>query len=117
MVAYFGLNKEIGNLSYYDSTGQQEYSFMRPYSEKTAEVIDHEVKALVESAYTRAVGILNNHRSQLEQLAEVLLEKEVIFSEDLEHIYGKSKYQKLHETDDSPGKSPEGDTQRTDSKG
>jgi ATP-dependent metalloprotease FtsH len=93
MVAYFGLNKEIGNLSFYDSSGQQEYSFHRPYSEKTAELIDHEVKVLVESAYSRAVQILTDHRTQLEQLAEVLLEKEVIFSEDLELIYGKSQYQ------------------------
>jgi cell division protease FtsH len=114
MVAYFGLNAEIGNLSYYDSTGQQEYSFMRPYSEKTAEIIDREVKTLVESAYARAVEILSNHRSQLEQLADVLLEKEVIFSEDLEHIYGKSKYHKEHETDNSPGEGSQGDSKRLD---
>ncbi|MFO7722206.1 MAG: ATP-dependent zinc metalloprotease FtsH [Bacteroidales bacterium] len=96
MVAYFGLNKEIGNLSYYDSTGQQEYNFNRPYSEKTAEIIDQEVKALVESAYQRAVNLLQDNKEQLEQLAKVLLEKEVIFSEDLEKIYGKSRYQIAH---------------------
>lgn len=114
MVAWFGLNPEIGNLSYYDSTGQQEYSFNRPYSEKTAEIIDREVKELVESAYKRATEILRNHRQQLEQLAEVLLEKEVIFSEDLEHIYGKSKYQKEHETDHSQGEGTQGGAQCTD---
>ncbi len=97
MVAYFGLNKEIGNLSYYDSTGQQEFNFNRPYSEKTAEIIDKEVKSLVESAYQRALKILRENREKLEQLAGVLLDKEVIFSEDLEKIYGKSRFQKDHE--------------------
>lgn len=97
MVAYFGLNDKIGNISYYDSTGQQEYNFNRPYSEKTAEIIDNEVKLLVESAYQRAVKILRENRDKLEQLAKVLLEKEVIFSEDLEVIYGKSIYQKEKE--------------------
>ncbi len=94
MVAWFGLNPEIGNISYYDSTGQQEYSFNRPYSEKTAETIDREVRNLVESAYARALEILRQNRASLEQLATVLLEKEVIFSEDLEHVFGKSRYQK-----------------------
>lgn len=98
MVVYFGLNKKIGNISYYDSTGQQEYNFNRPYSEKTAEIIDKEVKGLVDAAYQRALDILETNRDKLEQLANVLLEKEVIFSEDLEKIYGKSQYQKDHET-------------------
>ncbi|HRZ49481.1 MAG TPA: hypothetical protein P5338_08825, partial [Bacteroidales bacterium] len=97
MVAWFGLNREIGNISYYDSTGQQEYSFNRPYSEKTAEAIDREVKNLVESAYARALEILRENRANLEKLAEVLLEKEVIFSEDLERIFGKSRYQREKE--------------------
>jgi ATP-dependent metalloprotease FtsH len=114
MVAYFGLNKEVGNLSYYDSTGQQEYSFNRPYSEKTAEVIDREVKKLVESAYQRALQILRDNREKLEQLAEVLLEKEVIFSDDLEQIYGKSQYQIDHETDNSQRKGVEGHSKRSD---
>ena len=97
MVVYFGLNKKIGNISYYDSTGQQEYNLNRPYSEKTAEIIDQEVKALIDAAYQRALDILKENREKLEQLANVLLEKEVIFSEDLEKIYGKSQYQKEHE--------------------
>lgn len=100
MVAWFGLNREIGNISYYDSTGQQEYSFNRPYSEKTAETIDREVKNLVESAYARALEILRQNREHLEKLAEVLLEKEVIFSEDLERIFGKSRYQR--DKEDAP---------------
>ncbi len=114
MVAYFGLNKQIGNLSYYDSTGQQEYNFNRPYSEKTAEVIDKEVRELVEAAYQRALNILRENREKLEQLAQVLLEKEVIFSEDLEKIYGKSQYQKDHEANDSQGEGAEGHSERPD---
>ncbi|MEN8225340.1 MAG: ATP-dependent zinc metalloprotease FtsH [Bacteroidota bacterium] len=89
MVVYFGLNEKLGNISYYDSTGQQEYSFQKPYSEKTAELIDNEIKALVEDAYQRAVDLLNKDRENLERLAARLLEKEVIFSEDLEEIFGK----------------------------
>lgn len=93
MVSYFGLNKEIGNISYYDSTGQQEYSFHKPYSEKTAEVIDKEISKLVESAYQRAIKILTENKDKLKQLANLLLEKEVIFSEDLENIFGKRPFE------------------------
>jgi cell division protease FtsH len=89
MVVYFGLNEKIGNISYYDSTGQQEYSFHKPYSEKTAETIDKEIKALVDKAYARAVKLLKDNRDKLEKLAGRLLQKEVIFSEDLEEIFGK----------------------------
>lgn len=88
MVVYFGLNDKVGNISYYDSTGQQEYSFHKPYSEKTAELIDKEIKVLVEKAYKRAVDLLKDNREKLEKLAARLLEKEVIFSEDLEEIFG-----------------------------
>lgn len=89
MIVYFGLNEKVGNISYYDSTGQQEYSFHKPYSEKTAELIDQEVKKLVEKAYQRAVSIIEKNKEKVEQLANFLLEKEVIFSEDLEKIFGK----------------------------
>ncbi|MDL2296358.1 ATP-dependent zinc metalloprotease FtsH [Bacteroidales bacterium OttesenSCG-928-B11] len=92
MVVYYGLNKKIGNISYYDSTGQQEYSFHKPYSEKTAQKIDEEVHELIESAYTRAKSILNEHRDKLSELAELLLEKEVIFSDNLEQIFGKREF-------------------------
>ena len=89
MVAFFGLNDKIGNISYYDSTGQQEYSFSKPFSEKTAEVIDQEIAKLVEKAYKRALDILKTNRDKLEALASLLLEREVIFGEDLETIFGK----------------------------
>ncbi len=89
MIAYFGLNDKIGNISYYDSTGQQEYNLHKPYSEKTAELIDNEVKVLVEKAYKIAVNILKENKKKLEELAHRLLDKEVIFSEDLEEIFGK----------------------------
>ncbi len=91
MVSYYGMNKELGNLSFYDSTGQNEYMFGKPYSEKTAETIDSEVKSIIEEAYLRAKSTLNENREGLNKLSELLLEKEVIFSEDLEAIFGKRK--------------------------
>ena len=89
MVAYYGLSKKIGNLSYYDSSGQQEFNFGKPFSEKTNEVIDKEISEIVEKAYERSKQILTEHRDGLEQLASKLLEKEVIFSDDLVDIFGK----------------------------
>ncbi len=89
MVTYYGLDDEIGNISYYDSTGQQDYSLTKPYSEKTAETIDREVSKMVEKAYQEAIGILTEHREGLAQLANKLIEEEVIFGEDLERIFGK----------------------------
>ena len=89
MVTYYGLDDEIGNISYYDSSGQQDYSLTKPYSEKTAETIDQQVSRIVEKAYQEAISILTEHRDGLTQLANKLIEKEVIFGEDLEHIFGK----------------------------
>lgn len=89
MVAYYGFSSEIGNISFYDSTGQQDYAFNKPFSEKTNEVIDKEVKSLVERCYNRAIKLLNDNREGLDKLAAKLLEKEVIFSDDLENIFGK----------------------------
>ncbi len=89
LVTYYGLSDAIGNVSYYDSTGQQEYSFSKPFSEKTAETIDNEVRRIVEDAYKRAIEILENNKEGLEKLADRLLEKEVIFSDDLENVFGK----------------------------
>lgn len=89
MVSIFGMSDKIGNLSYYDSSGQSDFSFTKPYSEKTAELIDSEVKGLVESAYARAKQLLGEHKNQHSEVAELLLEREVIFSDDLEKILGK----------------------------
>lgn len=89
MVVYYGLSKKLGNISYFDSTGQQEYSFNKPFSEKTNEVIDAEIKKILEEAYQRAVKILTENKEGLKQLAAKLLENEVIFGEDLEHVFGK----------------------------
>jgi len=97
MVVYFGLNKEIGNISFYDSSGQNEYAFQKPYSEKTAETIDQEVRKIVEAAYLRAKDILTENREKLEKLASLLLEREVIFREDLEEIFGKRPWDKEEE--------------------
>jgi len=97
MVVYFGLNKTIGNISYYDSTGQQEYSFTKPYSEATAQQIDIEVKKIIDEAYERARKILTENKEKLSQLAEILLKKEVIFREDLEHIFGKRLFADTNE--------------------
>lgn len=92
MVVYFGLNKKIGNISYYDSSGQSEYSFQKPYSEKTSELIDEEISKLIESAYERAKKVLTENKTKLEALAKALLDKEVIFREDLEEIFGKRPF-------------------------
>lgn len=89
MVAYFGMSDKLPNMSYYDSTGNSDYGFTKPYSEKTAELIDEEAKKIVETQYERAKQILRDHASGHNQLAELLIEKEVIFAEDLEKIFGK----------------------------
>ena len=94
MIAYFGLNKTIGNISYYDSTGASEYAFNKPYSETTAQTIDKELSNLIEGAYGRAKEILIENKTKLETLAGRLLEREVIFREDLEEIFGKRPFDK-----------------------
>jgi ATP-dependent metalloprotease FtsH len=88
MVTVFGLNDKIGNITYYDSSGQSEYSFSKPYSEKTAEIIDKEISNIIETQYQRAIQILTENKDKLTALAEKLLEKEVIFKEDLLKIFG-----------------------------
>lgn len=93
-VVYYGLNDKIGNVSYYDSSGQSEYSFNKPYSENTAKTIDEEVKKMIDIAYARTKTILLANKDKLTQLAEKLLEKEVIFKEDLETIFGKRPFAK-----------------------
>ena len=94
MVSYYGLSKKVGNISYYDSSGQSEYSFNKPFSEKTSELIDSEVSEMIESAYAKAIEVLSENRAGLEKLAAKLLEKEVIFKEDLEEIFGKRPWDK-----------------------
>jgi len=89
MVSIFGMSEKVGNVSFYDSSGQSEFAFSKPYSEKTAELIDQESKQLIETQYVRALEVLKAHKDNHHILAELLLEKEVIFSEDLEHIFGK----------------------------
>ncbi len=89
MVTIYGLSDKIGHVSYYDSSGQNEYAFSKPYSEKTAEIIDEEIKEIVENQYNRAIQILSENQDKLTALANKLLEKEVIFREDLEEVFGK----------------------------
>lgn len=93
MVTVYGLNDKLGNITYYDSTGQSEYTFSKPYSEETALVIDQEISALIEKEYNRAIKILEENKEKLEQLADILIEKEVIFKDDLESIFGKRPFE------------------------
>ncbi len=93
MVTVYGLNDEIGNLTYYDSSGQDAYGFSKPYSEETAQKIDEEISKIIEEQYQRAIQVLTEHKDKLTTLAERLLEKEVIFKEDLEKIFGKRPFE------------------------
>lgn len=97
MVTVYGLSDKIGNLTFYDSSGQNEYGFTKPYSEKTAELIDKEISDIVEKQYQRAIKLLETHKDKLTQLATVLLEKEVIFKDNLEKIFGKRPFDKTEE--------------------
>ncbi|PTX42120.1 membrane protease FtsH catalytic subunit [Christiangramia gaetbulicola] len=94
MVTIYGLNDAVGNLTYYDSSGQSEYNFTKPYSEKTSELIDKEISNLIEEQYRRALDLLEHNKDKLTQLAEILLDKEVIFKDDLEKIFGKRPFEK-----------------------
>lgn len=97
MVSYFGMSDKIGKVSYYDSTGQMDYSFTKPYSEKTAEVIDSEVNVIINQEYERAKKILSSNAEGHKKLAELLLEREVIFTEDLELVFGPRPWNKSKE--------------------
>ena len=92
MVSVYGLNDTLGNITYYDSTGQAEYNFTKPYSEETARKIDHEISDIIENQYDRAISLLASSKDKLIQLADRLLEKEVIFKDDLENILGKRPF-------------------------
>ena len=102
MVSVYGLNDTLGNITYYDSSVQSEYNFTKPYSEETARKIDHEISEIIEKQYERAISLLATSKDKLIQLADRLLEKEVIFKDDLENILGKRPYksneEKIEET-------------------
>ena len=98
MVTIYGLNDKIGNLTYYDSA-QSDYGFTKPYSEKTAHLIDEEISKIVEAQYARAIAILTENKEKLTQLANLLLEREVIFRDDLENIFGKRTFKEEEELD------------------
>ncbi|MDG3580832.1 MULTISPECIES: ATP-dependent zinc metalloprotease FtsH [Galbibacter] len=98
MVTIYGLNEKIGNLTYYDSSGQTDYNFSKPYSEETAQLIDKEISKIIEEQYIRAVKLLEENKDKLTELAEHLLEKEVIFKDDLERIFGKRPFEKEEQT-------------------
>ena len=97
MVTYYGMSEKVGTISYYDSTGQSDMAFTKPYSERTAEEIDDEVKKLIDSAYETAKKVLTEHRDGMVELAELLLSREVVFTEDVERIFGKRKKDILRE--------------------
>jgi len=94
MVTIYGLNDKLGNITYYDSSGQSDYNFSKPYSEDTARVIDSEISKLIEEQYQRAIDLLTHHKDKLVELADILIEKEVIFKDDLETIFGKRPFDK-----------------------
>ncbi len=94
MVTIYGLNEELGNVTYYDSSGQNEYGFSKPYSEETAQKIDEEISKIIEKQYQRAIDLLKENKDKLTELADRLLDKEVIFKDDLEKIFGKRPFEK-----------------------
>jgi len=106
MVTYYGMSEKVGNVSYYDSTGSRAYDLNRPYSEKTAELIDSEVKALINMIHDKTESILRENFDGFNQLAAILLEKEVIFADDLERIFGPKAGAK-------PGEEPVKDPEET----
>jgi len=107
MVTVYGLNDKIGNVTYYDSSGQSEYGFTKPYSEVTAQTIDKEISDLIEGQYQRAIAILKKNKDKLAKLAERLLEKEVIFKDDLEEVFGKRPFDKEVESKETESKTEE----------
>src|SRR5690554_1361160 len=107
MVTIYGLNDSLGNITYYDSSGQSEYNFSKPYSEETAKMIDKEISTLIEGQYQRAIGLLTENKDKLIALADLLCEKEVIFREDLMTIFGKRPF----DAPESIDVTPENDTE------
>ncbi len=99
MIAFLGMSDKIGNISFFDSSGRNEYSFLKPYSEKTSETIDQEVKKLVDEQYERAKKVIIENREKSVELAELLLKNEVIFGNDLEKIFGKRTFDDEYEAE------------------
>jgi cell division protease FtsH len=95
MVTVYGLNEKVGNITYYDSSGND--SFVKPYSDDTAKLIDTEISSMIETQYTRAIELLDNNKEKLTILAKLLLEKEVIFKDDLEKVFGKRPFDVVEE--------------------
>ena len=114
LVTYYGMSPEVGNISFYDSTGQSEYSLTKPFSEKTAEAIDREVRRMVEEAYNKAKELLLNHREQLDLLAAQLYDKEVLFREDLERIYGPRPWEEKDKPESTETTIASEDTENTE---
>ncbi|MGB0305421.1 MAG: ATP-dependent zinc metalloprotease FtsH [Flavobacteriaceae bacterium] len=106
MVTVYGLNDKIGNITYYDNNGQSEFGFTKPYSEETAKQIDEEISKIVEREYKRAISLLRKHKKKLSELAEHLLEKEVIFKDDLVSIFGKRPFEKEEAAEEKDNTSP-----------
>jgi len=100
MVTIYGLNEKLGNITYYDSSGKNDYNFSKPYSEETAKVIDSEISILIEGQYQRAIKLLEENKDKLNQLADILIEKEVIFKDDLETIFGQRNFKPFEEISD-----------------
>jgi len=94
MVTVYGLNEKIGNITYYNADGENEFGFTKPYSEATAKQIDEEISKIVEQQYKRAIALLRKNKKKLTELAEYLLDKEVIFKDDLVTIFGKRPFEK-----------------------
>jgi cell division protease FtsH len=99
MVAIYGMNKKVGNVSYYDPNS--EYSFNKPYSEDTAKTIDEEVKKLIEECHQRTLDLLRQRRAELEAIAHELLQKEILYKHDLERLIGKRPYEPRHVYDEN----------------
>ncbi len=115
MITVYGLNERVGNLSYYDSSGRNEMGFTKPYSEKTAQIIDEEVKALIEDQYKRAKKILTENKELLSKLAHELLDNEVIFKESLENIFGKRKWTREEEVEEKKTEKAKADQKEVNS--
>ncbi len=92
LISYYGMSDKVGHLSYYDSSGQSQYNFSKPYSEKTAEIMDDEVKLMIDKQYKRAIKLLEDNKEELVKLGELLIEKEVIFADDLKNIFGERQW-------------------------